>query len=660
MCFRDTVLVSLLVLLPAVFGGSTGRAAEHRIVVVYPRAGQTIGAVDSTFILGHVPARIGDYSYVLRINDQQVEVHPDGGFLAYLPISPGPFTFHLTAILSDKDMQPYQARIKRGALEEPSPYPEVLTDSLAVLVPEPWPQPGFDSLVILRAGQLPAQDMVISEGDRLVVSFRGTPGCRAWFSLDSLIDSIPMVETEPAVQPYWGEAVFGSGVVPDSLLVRGIYTGYVEIDRTMRIDTARICYHLAPPAALDVVARLFGSTCLSSQIELPDYMKLLRLTDAVEVEGASRITLNSPEYPFTVEFVDSVQIVRHGPRRGYLSVFQPAGVRALATAAAGEWYRLALSPSVDGWVHRQSVRALPKGILPPHSYVRAVRTYSSDSDVRLEFGLAGRHPFRISTPDSRTIVVDLFGVTADTDWIRFDYTDTMIESAQWSQPEEQRYRFAVRLNHDLWGYDTYYSGAKLCLQLLRPPDDLYTLRGKRIVIDPGHSLDPGAIGPTGLTEAEANLMISRELARCLENRGADVIMTRSDDSDLPLYDRPAIAKSANADLFVSVHNNALPDGVNPFVNHGTSSYYYHLHSAGLARAIHRRMVDKLDLPDHGLYHGNLAVLRPTQYPAVLVECTMIIRPDQEARIRDEGFRGDISSAIADGIEDFLRESNDGR
>jgi len=44
-----------------------------------------------------------------------------------------------------------------------------------------------------------------------------------------------------------------------------------------------------------------------------------------------------------------------------------------------------------------------------------------------------------------------------------------------------------------------------------------------------------------------------------------------------------IAKLTNADLFVSVHNNALPDGINPFTNHGVSTYYYHPHSARLAK-----------------------------------------------------------------------------
>jgi len=137
-------------------------------------------------------------------------------------------------------------------------------------------------------------------------------------------------------------------------------------------------------------------------------------------------------------------------------------------------------------------------------------------------------------------------------------------------------------------------------------------------------------------------------------------MTRDDDRDLPLYDRPVIAKENDADLFVSVHNNALPDGVNPFSNHGTSSYYYHPHSIELARSIHREMIKATKLPDRGLYHGNLAVNRPTQYPAVLVECAFMMIPEQEAALKTDKFRHTIARGIVRGIEKFLEGYNGGK
>jgi N-acetylmuramoyl-L-alanine amidase len=213
----------------------------------------------------------------------------------------------------------------------------------------------------------------------------------------------------------------------------------------------------------------------------------------------------------------------------------------------------------------------------------------------------------------------------------------------------------LKLAQDVWGYDTYYQGNTFYLRLNRPPERAGSILGKTIVLDPGHASDPGAIGPTGLTEAEANLGIALALRDELVKKGAKVVMTRSDMSHVGLYDRPVIAKLADADLFVSIHNNALPDGVDPFTNHGVSTYYYQPHSIGLARAIHSQMLKATGMPDFGLYYGNLAVARPTQYPAVLVECAFMMLPEQEALLKTDGFRRKVAKAVANGIGDFLRE-----
>jgi len=64
------------------------------------------------------------------------------------------------------------------------------------------------------------------------------------------------------------------------------------------------------------------------------------------------------------------------------------------------------------------------------------------------------------------------------------------------------------------------------------------------------------------------------------------------------------------------------------------------------------------LPDYGLYHGNLAVNRPTQYPAVLVECAFMIIPEQEALLKRDDFQDDIAKAITEGIKEFLEGYKD--
>ncbi len=83
----------------------------------------------------------------------------------------------------------------------------------------------------------------------------------------------------------------------------------------------------------------------------------------------------------------------------------------------------------------------------------------------------------------------------------------------------------------------------------------------RIVIDPGHGgHDTGTIGPTGLEEKEVVLDVGLKLKKLLEqNTGCEVVMTRSDDTFIPLEERTAIANEKSADLFISIHANASRD-----------------------------------------------------------------------------------------------------
>jgi len=94
---------------------------------------------------------------------------------------------------------------------------------------------------------------------------------------------------------------------------------------------------------------------------------------------------------------------------------------------------------------------------------------------------------------------------------------------------------------------------------------------RKIVLDPGHGgKDPGAIGVKGILEKDIVLAVAKKLAKKLKGEmGITVVLTRQDDTFIPLEDRTAIANAEDADLFISLHTNASP---NPTAK-GIETYY---------------------------------------------------------------------------------------
>jgi len=225
-----------------------------------------------------------------------------------------------------------------------------------------------------------------------------------------------------------------------------------------------------------------------------------------------------------------------------------------------------------------------------------------------------------------------------------------------SQPVEDETVVTVELAQPVWGYRTRWEGNNLLLEIRRPPaiDPDHPLTGRRIALDPGHP-PAGATGPTGLKEATVVLAIAREAQVMLERKGAQVVMVRSSDASMDLVPRLQIAERADAEVLISIHANALPDGVNPFANSGTSVYYFHPRSAPLARVLDRSLVHQFGFRDLGMGRGDLALVRPTWMPAALTEGLFIMVPDQEYWLASPEGQRRYAQGLVDGIEAFLRE-----
>lgn len=185
--------------------------------------------------------------------------------------------------------------------------------------------------------------------------------------------------------------------------------------------------------------------------------------------------------------------------------------------------------------------------------------------------------------------------------------------------------------------------------LPRPP------RGRVVVIvDPGHGgPDVGAVGIGGLQEKNIVLPLSLEVARLLEQQGVQAVLTRRDDRDLDLEPRVQLAERTNADLFVSIHANAISLS-RPEIN-GVETYYY---SSGLqlAQTIHNTILGSLQVRDRGVRRARFYVLRRTSMPAVLLEVGFVTGSEDAPRLATSAYRSKMAAAIARGILQYIKRT----
>jgi len=353
---------------------------------------------------------------------------------------------------------------------------------------------------------------------------------------------------------------------------------------------------------------------------------------------------------------DRTIVGRPVPGGTYKWFFMPGTVVPLVAREAG-FARVRLDRDLDVYVDTLDARDVPATSAVERRVTANMKVRPSADGVDLVIPLGARAPYFVEEQD-RAIVLTLYGVRGNTDLVNYANADSMVRTVEWAQESIDRARVTVNLRASPYGYLVVWENNALVLKLRGHPrvDQGRPLAGLTIAVDPGHP-PIGATGPTGLWEPQATLPISQRLKTILEERGARVVMTRTTADPVALGDRPVIARRANVNAFVSIHLNAYPDGVNPFVAPGTGTYFFRAHSEPLARAVQRGMVSQMGLQDLGVNYDNLAVVRGTWYPAVLCEGAFIILPDQEAALRTPEFQDRYARGVADGLENYFRALN---
>jgi len=372
----------------------------------------------------------------------------------------------------------------------------------------------------------------------------------------------------------------------------------------------------------------------------------------------------------TVSDTDRVTIARPAPGNGqeYKWFLFPGTVVKITgsqKASGDDFVRIELDSNQVAWVLRSELQAQnisptsPIGFLgdsvAPVRQIGAVRVVPASEWIDVEIPVTGPPPPYLVEEADRSMSLLLYGVSgAPVISMMAEPRDAYFNSIS-STPEPSRVRYSINLNSAPYGYLALWQPGKLTFRVRRPPriaDPASPLRGLTITVDPGHP-PAGATGPTSLYEADAVLQVGMKVRDMLTQRGVNVVMTRTTPDAVDLGLRPIISRRANANAFVSIHLNAFPDGVNPFVNNGSLTLYFWPHSIPLAMATQPALVAELGLRDNGAKFQNLAVARGTWMPSILTEGAFVIMPDQEAALRTQAYQEAYATAIVHGLETYF-------
>lgn len=480
------------------------------------------------------------------------------------------------------------------------------------ITPPPQPLPA-QPLTIDQSSLWPASDLELRSGDWINIRLRATPGQTAQFRLPKR-GWRPLVETNPALGIY--EAAYWVGPQEE----------------------------LAPS---------------------PVEFRLGSGFSSVRAKSPGKVTLTSAQPTIAVVRGGAIIPIKAGLGAGQF-VNAAGGTRLMVTGRMGNDARVALSPGISGYLETKNMDFLSGGVRPPRAFTDTIGLKSTDGATAVRIGLTERVPFSIDeSEDLRSITIHLHNTLIHTNWIVYGAADDFVGEVRFKQESSDIAAVSIILNpgKTLWGTHAQFDGNSLRVELRHPPRlapaPASALLGVKVFLDSGHTPSaPGEnIGPLGTREMDLNFALTKAVESRLIRQGAKPLLSRNTNEDEALLaDRPRWAWEKKADLFISIHNNNLSDGSNPFsAPHGYSTFYYHPHSLALAQELQRAYQQRVPFPDEKLRFGDLLVLRMTEMPAALTESAYLNLPEQEQEMLDPAFRGKVADAIVFGLRSFLEK-----
>jgi N-acetylmuramoyl-L-alanine amidase len=367
------------------------------------------------------------------------------------------------------------------------------------------------------------------------------------------------------------------------------------------------------------------------------------------------LTVYDPSQPMVAELypIDGAAVIRSGPSEDYDRICHIGkGPRVEITGRVGDWYRISPAKTFSAWTHRNNLRFLPRGAAPGRANVTNVVVNETPPDyTTISFTLSDA-VFYTVTPlvNEPALILTLYNSTSGVYHIAWKSNTDYVKLITPIQVTDDIIQYRIDLKgKNLYGYKDEMAGNTLNLRL----KSRFTpsLEGKTITIDPGHGPDSGAVGPTGLREADVNLRTGLLLKSKLEAAGVTVYMTRDEYNYYApgLYDRVALAEKNRTDMYVSIHNNAASNRS----AEGSEAYYYTPYSHDLSRLVIKYMNEHQGSDYRFFAHRSFAVIRQWTMPAILTEGDYISNYKIEEWQRTDDFIEKNAEAIFMAIKEYV-------
>lgn len=338
---------------------------------------------------------------------------------------------------------------------------------------------------------------------------------------------------------------------------------------------------------------------------------------------------------------------------GAKMTYLDTGIVLKVVDSVGTDYKVRLSSAHSAWIPKQNLAWDTSVHFQPYYLTSSWKVWGDNKYDYVSIGLSEKLPYRsMQQIEPSRIVVDVFGVVSNTNWITQLQTVKEIDKVWYEQIEDDVFRVFIQLKHqNHWGYSISYNKTALLVRVKRQPKKLKA-KNLLVAVDAGHGgVNSGATGVNSkVNEKEYTLKIASKLKNYLERKHYKVFMTRESDTDISMIDRTLMLRQNDPDFLVSIHlNSSSRDSIQ-----GVSTYYRYIGFRPLSQAILKRMLE-LDLNNFGnIGSFNFSLSGPTEYPNCLVEVAFLSNPEDEKKILQDRFQKDVAKKIGKGIRDWLK------